>query len=80
MTLSVEPDAMVGFAGQVDRAAADVWELRSYLNRYADIATGGEQIKMAKAGHDHAVEVINATLNRLAGRLENSAPELRPDR
>ncbi|NES13258.1 MULTISPECIES: hypothetical protein [Micromonospora] len=77
MTLHVEPDALVGFARQVDRAANDVWEIRGYLNRYADVATGGEQLQIAKASHEHAVEVINGTLNRLACLLENSAPELR---
>ncbi|MEV1321266.1 hypothetical protein AB0J14_34910 [Micromonospora arborensis] len=77
MTLSVEPQALIGFARQVDRAAVDVWDIRSYLNRHADVATGGEQIEVAKAGHEHAVEVINGTLNRLACLLENSAPELR---
>lgn len=77
MTLSVEPEALVGFARQVDRAAADVWEIRAYLNRHAEVATGGEQIQIAKAAHEHAVEVINGTLNRLACLLENSAPELR---
>ncbi|MGC4874974.1 hypothetical protein ACLQ26_01740 [Micromonospora sp. DT43] len=76
MTLSVEPQALVGFARQVDRAAVDVWEIRNYLDRYADVATGGEQIEIAKAAHEQAVEVINATLNRLACLLENSAPEL----
>ncbi|MEH0843309.1 hypothetical protein V6U81_13075 [Micromonospora sp. CPCC 205711] len=77
MALFVEPDAVVGFARQVDRATGDVWEIRSYLNRYADVATGGEQLRIAKAAHEHAVEVINGTLNRLACLLENSAPELR---
>ncbi|MGK5441804.1 WXG100 family type VII secretion target [Micromonospora sp. URMC 105] len=77
MTLSVEPEAVVGFARQVDRAAADVWEIRAYLNRHADVATGGEEIQVAKAGHENAVEVINSVLNRLACLLENSAPELR---
>ncbi|CCH19244.1 hypothetical protein [Micromonospora lupini] len=77
MTLSVEPQALVGFARQVDRAAVDVREMRSYLSRYADVATGGEQIEIAKAAHERAVEVIDATLNRLACLLENSAPELR---
>lgn len=77
MTLSVEPEALVGFARQVDRAAADVSEIRAYLNRHADVATGGEQIKIAKEAHEHAVQVINGTLNRLACLLENSAPELR---
>ncbi|MGC4745215.1 hypothetical protein ACLQ28_06075 [Micromonospora sp. DT201] len=37
MTLSVEPQALVGFARQVDRAAVDVWEIRSYLNRHANV-------------------------------------------
>ncbi|MCG5446206.1 hypothetical protein NIE79_004774 [Micromonospora sp. NIE79] len=77
MTLVVQPDALVGFARQVDRAAADVWEIRSYLNRHAEVATGGEALHIAKASHEHAVEVLNATLNRLACLLENSAPELR---
>ncbi|KAB1914345.1 hypothetical protein [Micromonospora sp. AMSO31t] len=77
MTLSVEPQAVVGFARQVDRAAADVAEIRGYLNRYADVATGGEQLQIARAGHEHAVELVNGTLNRLACLLENSAPELR---
>ncbi|MEV4216514.1 hypothetical protein [Micromonospora sp. NPDC049662] len=77
MTLSVEPEALVGFARQVDRGAADVWEVRSYLNRHADVATGGEHLKIAKAAHEQAVEVIDSTLKRLACLLENSAPELR---
>ncbi len=77
MTLSVEPEALTGFARQVDRAAADVWEIRAYLNRHADVATGGEQIRIAQAAHEQAVAVINGTLNRLACLLENSAPELR---
>ncbi|MEV1145580.1 WXG100 family type VII secretion target [Micromonospora sp. NPDC049799] len=77
MTLSVEPEALVGFARQVDRAAADVREIRAYLNRHADVATGGEQIQIARAAHEHAVDVIDSTLNRLACLLENSAPELR---
>ncbi|MGW1453131.1 WXG100 family type VII secretion target, partial [Micromonospora sp. NPDC002411] len=77
MTLSVEPQALVSFARQVDRAAVDVWAMRSYLNRHADVATGGEQVEIAKAAHEQAVEVINGTLNRLACLLENSAPELR---
>ncbi|MBG6068145.1 WXG100 family type VII secretion target [Micromonospora ureilytica] len=77
MTLSVEPQALVGFASQVDRAAVDVWAMRSYLYRHADVATGGEQIEIAKAAHEQAVQAINGTLNRLACLLENSAPELR---
>ncbi|WP_192581108.1 WXG100 family type VII secretion target [Micromonospora noduli] len=77
MTLSVEPQALVSFARQLDRAAVDVWAMRSYLNRHAAVATGGEQIEVAKAAHEQAVEVINGTLNRLACLLENSAPELR---
>ncbi|MEU4781796.1 hypothetical protein [Micromonospora sp. NPDC023633] len=76
MTLVVEPNAVAGFARQVDRAAGDVWDIRSYFNRHAEAGTGGEEFSIAKAGHEHAVEVINATLNRLACLLEASAPEL----
>lgn len=77
MALFVEPDAVAGFARQVDRAAEDVWDIRSYFNRYAEAGTGGEAFSIAKAGHEHAVEMINGTLNRLACLLEASAPELR---
>lgn len=39
MSLVVEPDVVTGFARQVDRAAGNVWEIRSYFNRYAEQAS-----------------------------------------
>ncbi|MEH1167346.1 hypothetical protein V6V47_18370 [Micromonospora sp. CPCC 205539] len=77
MTLFVEPDAVAGFARQVDRAAEDAWAIRGYYDRHAEAGTGGEAFSIAKTGHDHAVVVINGVLNRLACLLEASAPELR---
>ncbi|QGN46424.1 hypothetical protein GKC29_06005 [Micromonospora sp. WMMC415] len=76
MTLVVEPAALAGFARQVDRAAEDVGEIRGYFHRYAEAGTGGEVYNVAKASHEHAVNVIDTTLKRLAGLLQASAPEL----
>lgn len=76
MTLVVEPTALSGFARQVDRATGDAVEIRSYFHRYADAGTGGEIFSLAKPSHEHAVRVIDATLNRLICLLETSAPEL----
>ncbi|MCM0675144.1 hypothetical protein NCC78_10640 [Micromonospora phytophila] len=76
MTLVVEPAALAGFARQVHRAAGDVGEIRDYFHRYAEAGTGGEAYNVAKASHEHAVNVIEATLKRLTGLLEASAPEL----
>ncbi|WFF02531.1 hypothetical protein [Micromonospora sp. WMMD964] len=76
MTLVVEPTALADFARQVSRAAGDVGEVRGYFRRYAEAGTGGEVYNVAKAGHEHAVNVIDGALKRLAGQLEASAPEL----
>ena len=76
MTLFVDPQAVSGFAGQVDRAAGQVSEMRRYLNTYAEAGTGGEVYNLARSSHEHAVSVMDAAINRLACLLENSAPEL----
>ncbi|WP_327033717.1 WXG100 family type VII secretion target [Micromonospora ureilytica] len=76
MTLVVEPTALAGFGRQVNRAAGDVGEIRGYFHRYAEAGTGGEVYNVAKAGHEHAVSVIDAALKRLTGLLDASAPEL----
>ncbi|GAB3818014.1 hypothetical protein [Micromonospora zhanjiangensis] len=76
MTLIVDPNAVDGFANQIGRAGDNVWDTRNYFNRYAEAGTGGEAFSLAKASHEHAVEIIDSTLNRLACLLDASAPEL----
>lgn len=76
MTLTVEPSALSGYARQLDRANEDVEAVLSYVRKHADGGTGGELISIARAGHSHVVEVIEATFNRLGCLLETSSPEL----
>lgn len=77
MTLTVEPGALIGYAGQLDRARGDVSSIQSYVDKNADGGTGGELIAIARQGHLHAVDVIKNTFTRLSCLLETSSPELR---
>ncbi|MEV4539313.1 hypothetical protein AB0J82_36625 [Asanoa sp. NPDC049518] len=77
MSFRVEPDALVGYARQVERAADDASEVRTYLNRYVDAPkAGGEVFRVAKEGHTHAADTIDRTLVRIIALLQESAPEL----
>jgi hypothetical protein len=76
MTLTVDPDALLGYSRQIDRAGNDATEIRHYLGRYAEAGTGGELFSLARSAHQHAVGVIDGTLNRIACLLDASAPEL----
>ena len=44
MRFRVEPDALVGYARQVERAADDASEVRTYLNRYVDAPKAGGEV------------------------------------
>lgn len=76
MSLAVEPSALTSYARQLDRATDDAAAIKCYLGKYAEDGTGGELIKIAREGHDHAVTELNAVLTRLTAILEASAPEL----
>ncbi|MEV4621586.1 hypothetical protein AB0J74_23110 [Asanoa sp. NPDC049573] len=77
MSFRVAPEALTGYARQVDRAGQDVVEIKSYLGRYVDAPKdGGEVFSVAKEGHVHAAETIDRTLARIAALLQESAPEL----
>lgn len=75
--LSVEPPALYSYAAQIDRARGDAQVISDYITRYATQGTGGEFIRIANAGNEHAVEVVQGTFNRLTCLLDSSAPELR---
>ena len=76
MTLVVESQGLHAYARQLDRAREDVAAIRGYLGRYAEAGTGGEVYNLARSGHEHAVHVVDGTLNRLSCLLEASAPEM----
>jgi uncharacterized protein YukE len=75
--LHVEPSALVSYALQIERARDDVRIVDEYIARHATSGIGGEFFGIAAEGHQHAMQQVAATMNRLICVLDYSAPQLR---
>jgi uncharacterized protein YukE len=75
--LHVEPSTLISYALQIERARADVKAVDDYIARHATNGIGGEFFGIAAEGHQHAVQQVKATMNRLICVMDYSAPQLR---
>jgi uncharacterized protein YukE len=75
--LSVEPSTLISYALQIERARDDVTIVDDYIARYAANGIGGEFFGIAAEGHQHAVQQVTATMNRLICVMDYSATQLR---
>ncbi|MBT8226030.1 MAG: hypothetical protein HKP61_12330 [Dactylosporangium sp.] len=62
MGFTVVPDGLDRFGAQVDRAADAARDSKAYVERYAEVGSGGDAFNLARSAHERAVGGIGSSL------------------